>query len=159
MQIRFKKCRASAVMPTQATPGSAGYDLYSANDSPIVIPVGEIRMIPIGIAAAPERSDVVLLLFPRSGLSTKYGITLANVVGVIDSDYRGEIQVSLINHGKEAFTVTGGMRIAQLLAMPVFHQEWILTDTLDETKRGSGGFGSSGSHNIEFDGKGEEASQ
>ena len=82
MQIRFKKCRASAVMPTQATPGSAGYDLYSANDSPIVIPVGEIRMIPIGIAAAPERTDVVLLLFPRSGLSTKYGITLANMVGI-----------------------------------------------------------------------------
>lgn len=128
----------------RATPDSAGYDLCSASDEPIVIPVGEIRRIPIGIAAAPARSDIAMLVFPRSGLASRHGITLANAVGIIDSDYRGEIQVPLINLGKEDFTVTCGMRVAQLVVTPFLTQEWVMTDTLDETERGTGGFGSSG---------------
>ncbi len=144
MQIQFKKCRESATAPMQATPYSAGYDLCSASEDPIIIPAGEIRRIPIGIAAAPERTDVVMMIFPRSGLASKYGITMANAVGIVDADYRGEIQVPLINLGKEDFTVTCGMRVAQLVAVPILSQEWILTETLDETERGSGGFGSSG---------------
>ncbi|MBQ8514593.1 MAG: dUTP diphosphatase [Ruminococcus sp.] len=144
MQIHFIKCRESAAVPTQATPMSAGHDLYAANEEPIVIPRGEIRRIPIGIAAAPERKDVVMLIFPRSGLAAKNGIALANAVGVIDPDYRGEIQVPLINHGNEDFTVSCGMRIAQLIVMPVLSQEWTPAESLDETQRGSGGFGSSG---------------
>jgi dUTP pyrophosphatase len=144
MQIQFQKCRETAVTPTQATPHSAGYDLCAANEQPIVIPVGEIRKIPIGIAVSPARTDIALLIFPRSGLSSKHGITLANAVGVVDADYRGEIQVPLINHGTAPFSVTTGMRIAQLVVTPVLPQEWIPTDTLDQTQRGTGGFGSSG---------------
>lgn len=144
MQILFQKCRDSAAIPMRATPYSAGYDLCSASEKPIVIQPGEIRRIPIGIAAAPERTDIAMLVFPRSGLASKYGITLANAVGVIDADYRGEIEVPLINLGKEDFTVTCGMRVAQLVVTPFLTQEWMITDTLDETERGTGGFGSSG---------------
>lgn len=144
MKIEFIKLRETASVPVKATPMSAGYDLCAANEEAICIPSGGIRMIPIGIAAAPERSDIALFVFPRSGLGAKYGITLANSVGVVDSDYRGEIMVPLINHGQDAFTVETGMRIAQLIAMPVLSQEWQETDSLDSTDRGTGGFGSSG---------------
>lgn len=144
MKILFKKLRENAVVPKKATEYSAGYDLCCAANEPIVILPGEIKMVPIGIAAAPERSDIALFVFPRSGLSAKHGVTLANSVGVLDSDYRGEIMVPLINHGKESFTVTTGMRIAQIIAMPVLSQEWICTEHLDKTSRGDGGFGSSG---------------
>lgn len=144
MKILFKKLRENASVPRRATQCSAGYDLCSASAEDIVIPVGEIRMIPIGIAASPEREDIAMFVFPRSGLAAKYGITLANSVGVIDADYRGEIMVPLINHGKEEFTVTEGMRIAQLIVMPVLSQEWTESECLDETDRSTGGFGSSG---------------
>lgn len=144
MKILFKKLRENACAPTRATQHSAGYDLCSASAEPVIIPVGEIRMIPIGIAASPERNDIALLVFPRSGLAAKHGITLANSVGVIDADYRGEIMVPLINHGKEDFTVTEGMRIAQLVVTPVLSQEWTEAERLDETQRSSSGFGSSG---------------
>ncbi len=144
MKIEFIKLKETASVPVKATPMSAGYDLCAANEEAICIPAGEIRMIPIGIAAAPERSDIALLVFPRSGLGARSGITLANSVGVIDADYRGEIMVPLINHGHESFTVETGMRIAQLVAVPVLSQEWQAADTLDSTERGTGGFGSSG---------------
>lgn len=144
MKLLFKKLKDTAIVPVRATEYSAGYDLCSASESPIVIPIGEIRMIPIGIAVAPERTDVALFVFPRSGLASKCGVTLANSVGVIDSDYRGEIMVPLINHGKEDFIVTTGMRIAQLVVMPILSQEWTETDLLDDTSRGNNGFGSSG---------------
>ena len=146
MKILFKKCRNSAVMPLRATPASAGWDIYSANEDAVVIPSGEIRMIPTGIAVSPERTDVGMFLFPRSGLASKYGITLTNSIGVIDPDYRGEIMLSLINHGKEDFTVEPNMRLAQLIVFPVLSQEWTETDTLDDTDRGTGGFGSSGNN-------------
>ncbi len=146
MKILFKKCRNNAVMPLRATPASAGYDIYSANEAAVVIPAGEIRLIPTGLAVSAERTDIGLFIFPRSGFSAKYGVTLTNSVGVIDSDYRGEIMLSLINHGKEDFTVEPNMRIAQLVVLPVFTQEWIETDSLDDTDRGTGGFGSSGNN-------------
>ena len=144
MKIDFIKLRENASVPARATPMSAGYDLCAAIDAPIVIPPGERKMIPIGIAAAPERCDIGLFVFPRSGLSVKYGITLPNCVGVIDPDYRGEIMVPLINYGSETFTFETGMRIAQLVALPVLTQEWRLTENLSSTERGTGGFGSSG---------------
>lgn len=146
MKILFKKCRNTAVMPLRATPSSAGWDIYSANENAVVIPPGEIRLIPTGIAASPERTDVGLFIFPRSGLSSKYGIALANSVGVVDSDYRGEIMLPLINHGKEDFTVEPNMRMAQLIVLPVLSQEWTETDNLDDTSRSSGRFGSSGTN-------------
>lgn len=144
MKILFKKLRKDAVIPIRATAYSAGYDICSVSDETIVIPSGEIRMIHTGISAAPERNDVALFVFPRSGLGAKYGITLANSVGVIDSDYRGEIMIPLINHGKESFTVSSGMRIAQLIVMPVISQDWMEAENLGETERGESGFGSSG---------------
>ncbi len=146
MKILFKKCRNTAVMPLRATPSSAGWDIYSANENAVIIPTGEIRLIPTGIAVSPERRDIGLFIFPRSGLSAKFGITLTNSIGVIDPDYRGEIMLSLINHGKEDFTVEPNMRLAQLIAFPVLTQEWVETDTLDDTERSTGGFGSSGNN-------------
>lgn len=144
MQIQIQKLHADAICPTKATPDSAGYDLHAALEEPITIPVGEIRRIPTGIAMAPDRSDVALLVFPRSGLAAKHGITLANSVGVVDADYRGEIQVPLINHGTEPFVVSHGMRIAQLLVVPVLYPTWTEVSALDATQRGDSGFGSSG---------------
>ncbi len=144
MIMKFKRLSANAKVPVRATSMSAGYDLCAANEETIHIQPGEICMIPTGLAIAPERNDIALLIFPRSGIASKTGVTLANSVGVVDADYRGEIKVALINHGCETFSVKTGMRIAQVLAVPVLSQEWTETDTLDETQRGEGGFGSSG---------------
>ena len=101
-------------------------------------------MIPTGLKAQTDCTDVAMLIYPRSGLSSKYGVSLANCVGVVDSDYRGEWFIPLINHGKEPFTVTNGMRIAQLVPTRVLFPEIEVSGSLDDTKRGEGGFGSSG---------------
>ncbi len=144
MQLLIQKRSSHAVLPVRATEGSAGCDLAACLESPVVIAPGEIVRIPTGISAAPDRSDCALLLFARSGLASRYGVSLANGVGVVDSDYRGELQVALINHGKEPFTVTHGMRIAQLVLTPVLLPQLIETDSLPDSERGSGGFGSTG---------------
>lgn len=144
MKLKIKRVHPYAQVPKQATAGSAGSDLYAALEEPLSIPAGAIRSIPTGIAAEPDTDSVALLIFPRSGLASKYGITLANAIGLVDSDYRGEICVPLINLGKEAFTIEPGMRIAQLVASPILLPEIEVTDTLTETQRGAGGFGSTG---------------
>ena len=144
MKLKIKRVRPYAQVPKQATAGSAGSDLYAALEEPLSIPAGAIRSIPTGIAAEPDTDSVALLIFPRSGLASKYGITLANAIGLVDSDYRGEICVPLINLGKEAFTIEPGMRIAQLVASPILLPEIEVTDTLTERQRGAGGFGSTG---------------
>jgi dUTP pyrophosphatase len=144
MKLKIKRVRPYAQVPKQATAGSAGSDLYAALEEPLSIPAGAIRSIPTGIAAEPDTDSVALLIFPRSGLASKYGITLANAIGLVDSDYRGEICVPLINLGKEAFTIEPGMRIAQLVVSPILLPEIEVTDTLTETQRGAGGFGSTG---------------
>ena len=144
MKLKIKRVRTYAQVPKQATAGSAGSDLYAALEEPLSIPAGAIRSIPTGIAAEPDTDSVALLIFPRSGLASKYGITLANAIGLVDSDYRGEICVPLINLGKEAFTIEPGMRIAQLVVSPILLPEIEVTDTLTETQRGAGGFGSTG---------------
>ena len=143
MEIKIKKLKPSAAIPERATPQSAGLDLRACIDAPVEIPAGEIRNFPIGIAVAPEREDVVMLVFPRSGLGRK-GVTLPNAVGVSDSDYRGELQVPLINLGRETYTVQPGERIAQLVTVPVIFAEAVEADELSETERGSSGFGSTG---------------
>jgi dUTP pyrophosphatase len=102
MKLFFKRLNKNAVIPERATSGSAGIDLCACIDSPIVIESGEIALIPTGLSAQPENTDVALMLYPRSGLASRYGIALANCVGVVDSDYRGEICVPLINHGKKS---------------------------------------------------------
>lgn len=142
--LKIKKLNENAVIPECATSGSAGMDLSACIDSDVIIEPGEIRLIPTGIAAAPDTNECALMIYPRSGLASKFGIALANCVGVVDSDYRGEIKVPLINHGHESFTVTHGMRIAQMIMTPVIIPEIQVTDKLDETERNSGGFGSTG---------------
>ncbi len=144
MKLKIKKLCDNAIIPQRATSGSAGLDLSACIDDDIIINPGEIKMIPTGLSAAPNTENAALMIYPRSGLASKNGIALANCVGVVDSDYRGEIKVALINHGSECFTVTNGMRIAQLVVTPVLLPEIIETDTLDETERNSGGFGSTG---------------
>ena len=144
MKLTFKKLDERAVIPSRATPGSAGLDLCACLDAPVVIAPGEIIMIPIGLTAMTDEDDVALLIYPRSGLSSRYGVTLVNCVGVVDSDYRGAWQVPLINHGSQPFIVEHGMRIAQLVPTRILIPEIEISDTLTETDRGSGGFGSSG---------------
>lgn len=144
MKLTFKKLDERAVIPSRATAGSAGMDVCACLDEPVVLQPGEIKMIPTGLTAQPDCDDIALLIYPRSGLSTKYGVSLANCVGVIDSDYRGAWFIPLINHGKEPFTVEHGMRIAQLVPTRILMPEIEVSDELSETNRGSGGFGSSG---------------
>ena len=144
MQLQIQRLSPNAKLPTRATEGSAGYDLYAALDEPISIPAGAIQRIPTGLAVAPDRTDVALLLMARSGLATKYGITMANGVGLVDSDYRGELLVPLINLGSQPFTVLPEMRIAQLVLMSVIHPVLTEVKQLPETVRGTGGFGSTG---------------
>ena len=131
-------------LPFYATPGSAAMDLHACVDEAITIPVGGRRMIPTGLAIALPSPDYVALVLARSGLGVKHGVTPANCVGVIDSDYRGEIFVSLQNSGESDFTIQPGDRIAQLMITPVVQASIQMVDELDGTQRGSGGFGSTG---------------
>ena len=133
-------------MPKYATDGSAAVDLRAAleEDEIVTLRPGEKRLIPTGVSISPETCGVVGIVAGRSGLGIKKGVSLSNGIGVIDSDYRGEIGVGLINHGDEDFTIVRGDRIAQLFFVPVFHAQFVLADELDETKRGAGGFGHTG---------------
>ena len=142
--LKIKKVRENAIIPKRATAGSAGMDLYACIDAPIVLEAGDRVMVPTGIAIALPDANQVALIFARSGLAVKKGINLSNSVGVIDSDYRGEIQVGLINQSKQAYTLEAGERIAQLVVMPVCLPEVEQVDELDDTARGEGGFGSTG---------------
>ena len=144
MKLIFKKLDEKAVIPSRATKCSAGMDICACLDEPEVLMPGDIRMIPTGLTAETDEDDVALLIYPRSGLSTKFGVSLANCVGVVDSDYRGAWFIPLINNGKEPFTVENGMRIAQLIPTRVLFPDIEVSDSLTETERGSGGFGSSG---------------
>ena len=144
MQLIFKRLRDGAKIPVRATESSAGMDLSACLEADVVIPPHEIRLIPTGLAAAPARSDVMLMLCARSGLASKQGIGMANGVGIVDADYRGEICVPLINQSDVPFTVTDGLRIAQMIAVPVILPEIAEAASLPETDRGSGGFGSTG---------------
>ncbi len=129
--------------PEYATDGSAGMDLRACIESPIEIPPGSITSVPTGLSVSlPE--GFAAFVFARSGLAVKSGIALANGVGVIDSDYRGEIRVGLINQSETSYTVAKGERIAQLVVMPVCCPEMELCEETDETDRGDGGFGSTG---------------
>ena len=131
-------------LPYYATPGSAAMDLHACLDGAVTIPAGERRVIPTGLAIALPSADYVALVFARSGLGIKHGVAPANCVGVIDSDYRGEILVGLQNSGGSDFTIQPGDRIAQLMVVPVVQPRLRLVDELDETGRGAGGFGSTG---------------
>lgn len=144
MKLTFKKLSEKAIVPARATKGSAGMDVCACLDEPVTLQPGEIKMIPTGLTAQTDCIDVAMLIYPRSGLSARHGVSLANCVGVVDSDYRGEWYIPLINHGKEPFIVEHGMRIAQLIPTRILIPEVEVSDSLSETQRGEGGFGSSG---------------
>ena len=134
---------ADLALPTPATDISAGVDLVAAVTDPVVLEPGRRALIPTGIAIQlPGGFEAQVR--PRSGLAVKHGVTILNSPGTIDADYRGEIGVILINHGDQPFTVTRGMRIAQMVVQPVIGAQWREVDSLDETDRGDGGFGSTG---------------
>ena len=145
LNVKIKLTRGMSA-PEYATDGSAAVDLRAALDEGEVVTIapGERALIPTGLAISPESSDVVGIIAGRSGLGVKKGVTLSNSLGVIDSDYRGEICVGLINRGSEPFEVHRGDRIAQMMFMPVLHASFLETDTLDQTDRGAGGFGHTG---------------
>lgn len=145
MNVKLKLTRGMTA-PEYATPGAAAVDLRAALDEGEIVTLapGERALIPTGLAISPETEGVVAIVAGRSGLGVKKGVSLSNGIGVIDSDYRGEICVGLINHGEEPFSVARGDRIAQLFFLPVLHADFLVTETLDETERGTGGFGHTG---------------
>lgn len=142
--LKIKKVHENAVIPHRATAGSAGLDLCACIDEPLTLDGGETALIPTGLAIALPSAQYGAFVIARSGLSIKHGIGLLNSVGVIDSDYRGEIKVGVINQIKEPYTVQPGERIAQLVVMPVSVMPVEEAADLDETERGTGGFGSTG---------------
>ncbi len=143
-KVEIKKLNENATVPTYGTEFSAGADLYALIDGgAVTIEPGETKMIGTGLAfAIPE--GLVGLVFARSGLATKKGLAPANKVGVIDSDYRGEVRVVLHNHGSVAQTIESGERIAQIAFVPYYTADFSVVDELSATLRGEGGFGSTG---------------
>jgi dUTP pyrophosphatase len=143
VDIRIKKLRDNAVIPTYGSDFAAGADLYAALDEPLTINPGETKFVPTGLAfEIPE--GYAGFIYARSGLASKRGLAPANKVGVIDSDYRGEVMVALVNLGQEDFIISDGDRIAQMVLCSYERAELQLVDELAETERGSGGFGSTG---------------
>lgn len=130
--------------PRYATEGSAGLDLSACLDEPLTVRPGETLKVPTGIAIEVPHRHMVGLIFPRSGLATKHGISLANAVGVVDSDYKGEIIVAIFNQSNQDYVIKPGDRVAQLVFVPVFQVKLEETEVLENTGRGAGGFGSTG---------------
>ena len=133
-------------MPHYATDGSAGIDLRACIESEITLQPGETTLIPTGIAVHISDQQLAAVLLPRSGLGHKHGIVLGNLVGLIDSDYQGQVFVSCWNRGQQAFTIHIAERIAQMVFIPVVQAEFELVSEFTETERGEGGFGHTGRH-------------
>jgi dUTP pyrophosphatase len=133
-------------LPAYATGGSAGLDLRACLDAPLVLEAGRAELIPTGLAIYVEDPRLAAIILPRSGLGHKHGIVLGNLVGLIDSDYQGQLMVSCWNRGREPFTIQPGERIAQLVVVPVVQVELQIVEDFTTTARGAGGFGHSGSH-------------
>ena len=141
--VRIKKLRENAVIPTYGSEFAAGADIYAALEEAVTIEPGETKLIPTGLAfEIPE--GYAGFVFARSGMATKRNLAPANKVGVIDSDYRGEVMTALHNHGRESQNVEPGERIAKMVIAPYITANFILSDSLDDTDRGEGGFGSTG---------------
>ena len=146
MKVRILDARVGKdfPLPAYATGGSAGMDLRACLDAPLLLEPGRAELIPTGLAIYVEDSAYAAVILPRSGLGHKHGIVLGNLVGLIDSDYQGQLMVSCWNRGREPFTVNPGERIAQLVIVPVAHADFRVVDDFDASARGEGGFGSSG---------------
>ncbi len=147
VSVPIQRLSTAVPLPQYVTPGAAGVDLPAAIGEPITLAPREFRLVPCGFALAlPDGFEAQVR--PRSGLASKHGITVLNAPGTIDCDYRGEVKALLINHGPEAFTITPGMRIAQLVIAPVVRVTWETVDSLTETARSAGGFGSTGRDSL-----------
>jgi dUTP pyrophosphatase len=131
-------------LPAHATAGSAGLDLRACLDAPLVLEPGETHLVPTGIAIHLDDPGLAAVLLPRSGLGHKHGIVLGNLVGLIDSDYQGQVMVSAWNRGNHPFTIAPGDRIAQMIVVPVVQVEFEVVADFAASARGAGGFGSSG---------------
>ena len=142
--VKYKVLDARAKVPAYATPGAAAADLCAVLDAPLTVAPMQRVLVPTGLAIELPGAHSVALVYARSGLSIKHGLCMANGVGVIDSDYRGEIGVGLVNLGDSPYTVRPGDRIAQLMVTPVVRPTVVPVSELDETDRGAGGFGSTG---------------
>lgn len=144
MKIKVKMMNDNVDLPEYKTEGSAGLDLTADIDRPITMKPGEGLLLPSGIAVHIEDPNCAAVIIPRSGLGHSHGIVLGNLTGLIDSDYQGEVMISLWNRGKAPFIVKPGDRVAQMIFIPVIHATFDLVKTFDETKRGTNGFGSTG---------------
>jgi deoxyuridine 5'-triphosphate nucleotidohydrolase len=131
-------------LPHYATAGAAGMDMRACVDMPLEIAPGETHLIPTGLAIHIEEAGLAAMLLPRSGLGHKHGIVLGNLVGLIDSDYQGQVFVSCWNRGDTPFTVEPGERIAQMVIVPVVHADFVIVDEFVDSDRGAGGFGHTG---------------
>ncbi len=133
-------------LPEYATPGAAGLDLRAMFDAPLTLAPGETVLVPTGLAVHMATPELAAVLLPRSGLGHKHGIVLGNLVGLIDSDYQGQVFVSCWNRGSDSFTIQVGERIAQMVFVPVVQVAFQIVDAFDESARGQGGFGHTGRH-------------
>lgn len=138
--------RMAEQLPSYATPGSAGLDLRACLDDPLVLEPGQTRLIPTGLAIHVADPGLAAIILPRSGLGHKHGIVLGNLVGLIDSDYQGQLMVSCWNRGQAAFTIAPMERIAQLVIVPVVQASFRVVGEFGASDRGAGGFGSTGKH-------------
>lgn len=146
LKILDRRLGSEFPLPHYATAGSAGMDMRACVDAPLEIAPGETRLIPTGLAIHVEDSGLAAVLLPRSGLGHKHGIVLGNLVGLIDSDYQGQVYVSCWNRGSETFTVVPGERIAQLVIVPVVRADFVVVEEFITSDRGEGGFGHTGRH-------------
>lgn len=146
VDIKILDTRLRQMMPSYATPGSAGLDLRACIEHTQTVKAGETVMIPTGMAIHIDNTYYAALILPRSGLGHKHGIVLGNLVGLIDSDYQGQLLVSCWNRSKEPFILNPMERIAQLVIVPVVQADFHMVDEFTETDRGEGGFGSTGKH-------------
>lgn len=146
LDVKILDERIRAQLPSYATGGSAGLDIRACIDAPITLQPGETKLIPSGLAIHLADPTLAAVLIPRSGLGHKHGVVLGNLVGLIDSDYQGQVGVSLWNRGQEAFVVNPMERIAQMVVVPVVQVELNIVESFDESARGAGGFGSTGKH-------------
>ena len=138
--------RIRPYLPAYATPGSAGLDLRACVNAPVSLKPGQTELIPTGIAIHISDSGIAALILPRSGLGHKHGIVLGNLVGLIDSDYQGELMISTWNRGQTTFTIEPMERLAQLVIVPVVQAQFNIVDDFAQSERGAGGFGSTGKH-------------
>ncbi|MES2407915.1 MAG: dUTP diphosphatase [Pseudomonadota bacterium] len=146
IDVKILDARLNNDLPGYATPGSAGIDLRACIDAAIELAPGQTELVPTGMAIHIGRSDLAAMILPRSGLGHKHGIVLGNLVGLIDSDYQGQLFVSMWNRGSQTFVVNPLERIAQLVMVPVVQVAFNIVEEFAASERGAGGFGSTGRH-------------